>query len=103
MCFRLLTRTSRRKRPEPVARGLLTVATGALVTAMTRNGVRRLLCASALGVGNSRGHSGFVFDGCSCLCREKLNETIREMVSHCIGFVGRPVGYRHHFDHRVAS
>jgi uncharacterized protein YbjT (DUF2867 family) len=32
---------------------LLTVATGALVTAMTRNGVRRLVCISALGVGDS--------------------------------------------------
>ncbi|MGA8555124.1 MAG: NAD(P)H-binding protein [Candidatus Acidiferrales bacterium] len=30
---------------------LLTVATRALVTAMTRNGVRRLVCISALGVG----------------------------------------------------
>jgi hypothetical protein len=28
---------------------LLTVATGALVTVMTRNGVRRLVCISALG------------------------------------------------------
>ena len=42
--------------------GLLTVATRALVTAMTRNGVRRLVCISALGVGDSRGHGGFVFD-----------------------------------------
>ena len=41
---------------------LLTVATGALVTAMTHNGVRRLVCISALGVGDSRGHGGFVFD-----------------------------------------
>ena len=41
---------------------LPTVATGALVTAMTRNGVRRLVCISALGVGDSRGHGGFVFD-----------------------------------------
>lgn len=41
---------------------LLTVATQALVTAMTRNGVRRLVCISALGVGDSRGHGGFVFD-----------------------------------------
>ena len=41
---------------------LLTVATGALVTAMTRNGVRHLVCISALGVGDSRGHGGFVFD-----------------------------------------
>jgi uncharacterized protein YbjT (DUF2867 family) len=29
-------------------------ATGALVTAMTRNGVRRLVCISALGVGDSQ-------------------------------------------------
>src|SRR5437870_13617181 len=41
---------------------LLTVATDALVTEMTRNGVRRLVCISALGVGDSRGHGGFVFD-----------------------------------------
>ena len=33
---------------------LLTVATSALVTAMTRNGVRRLVCISALGVGDSQ-------------------------------------------------
>ena len=42
--------------------GLLTEATRALVTAMTRGGVRRLVCISALGVGDSRGHGGFVFD-----------------------------------------
>src|SRR5271156_6799911 len=60
---------------------LLADATGALLTAMTRNGVRRLVCVNALGVRDSRGHGGFVFDGCSCLCREKSNETIREMVS----------------------
>lgn len=41
---------------------LLTVATRSMITAMTRNGVRRLVCVSALGVGNSRGHGGFVFD-----------------------------------------
>ena len=41
---------------------LLTEATRALVTAMTRGGVRRLVCISALGVGDSRGHGGFVFD-----------------------------------------
>ena len=41
---------------------LLAVATRALVTAMTRNGVRRLVCISALGVGDSHGHGGFVFD-----------------------------------------
>jgi putative NADH-flavin reductase len=41
---------------------LLTVATRALIAAMTRAGVRRLICISALGVGDSRGHGGFVFD-----------------------------------------
>jgi uncharacterized protein YbjT (DUF2867 family) len=41
---------------------LLTAATRALVAAMTRTGVRRLICISALGVGDSRGHGGFVFD-----------------------------------------
>ena len=41
---------------------LLTIATRALVAAMTRSGVRRLVCVSALGVGDSRGHGGFVFD-----------------------------------------
>lgn len=41
---------------------LLTEATRALVPAMTRSGVRRLVCVSALGVGDSRGHGGFVFD-----------------------------------------
>ena len=41
---------------------LLTVATRALVEAMTRAGVRRLICISALGVGDSRNHGGFVFD-----------------------------------------
>jgi uncharacterized protein YbjT (DUF2867 family) len=29
---------------------------------MTRSGVRRLVCISPLGVGDSRGHGGFVFD-----------------------------------------
>ena len=41
---------------------LLTDATRALIPAMTRSGVRRLVCISALGVGDSRGHGGFVFD-----------------------------------------
>ena len=41
---------------------LLTEATHALIPAMKRSGVRRLICISALGVGDSRGHGGFVFD-----------------------------------------
>jgi putative NADH-flavin reductase len=41
---------------------LLTEVTRALVPTMTRSGVRRLVCISALGVGDSRGHGGFVFD-----------------------------------------
>lgn len=41
---------------------LLTVATRVLVAAVTRTGVRRLICISALGVGDSRGHGGFIFD-----------------------------------------
>jgi len=41
---------------------LLTEATHALIPAMSRSGVRRLVCISALGVGDSRGHGGFVFD-----------------------------------------
>lgn len=41
---------------------LLTEATHALIPAMNRSGVRRLVCISALGVGDSRGHGGFVFD-----------------------------------------
>jgi uncharacterized protein YbjT (DUF2867 family) len=41
---------------------LLADATRALILAMARSGVRRLVCISALGVGDSRGHGGFVFD-----------------------------------------
>jgi hypothetical protein len=79
MYSRLLSRPSRRKaipferlryRRQLVGAGLSpfrevslpTVAALALVTAMTRNGVRRLVCIDALGVGDSRDHGGFVFD-----------------------------------------
>jgi hypothetical protein len=79
MYSRPLSRPSRRKaipferlrcrrqfvghRPEPVPRGQLADRrNGALATAMTRNGMRRLVCISALGVGDSRSHGGFVFD-----------------------------------------
>ena len=41
---------------------LLTEATRALVPAMKGSGVDRLVCISALGVGDSRGHGGFAFD-----------------------------------------
>jgi uncharacterized protein YbjT (DUF2867 family) len=41
---------------------LLTVTTRALVAAMTRTAVHRLICISALGVGDSRGHGGFIFN-----------------------------------------
>jgi uncharacterized protein YbjT (DUF2867 family) len=41
---------------------LLSVATRALVQAMQRRNVRRLVCITGLGAGDSRGHGGFVFD-----------------------------------------
>ena len=41
---------------------LLTDATRAMISAITRSGARRLVCISALGVGDSHGHGGFVFD-----------------------------------------
>ncbi len=41
---------------------LLSLATPAIIAAMIRSGVRRLVCISALGVGDSRGHGGFFFD-----------------------------------------
>jgi putative NADH-flavin reductase len=41
---------------------LLSTATEALVKAMEEQGVRRLVCITGLGAGDSRGHGGFVFD-----------------------------------------
>jgi uncharacterized protein YbjT (DUF2867 family) len=41
---------------------LLSVATRALVKAMESRNVRRLVCITGLGAGDSRGHGGFVFD-----------------------------------------
>jgi uncharacterized protein YbjT (DUF2867 family) len=41
---------------------LLSTATAALVGAMEEQGVRRLVCITGLGAGDSRGHGGFVFD-----------------------------------------
>ena len=41
---------------------LLSTATRALVKAMGRQGVRRLVCITGLGAGDSRGHGGFLFD-----------------------------------------
>ena len=41
---------------------LLSVATRALVAAMARSGVRRLVCITGVGAGDSRGHGGFLYD-----------------------------------------
>jgi uncharacterized protein YbjT (DUF2867 family) len=41
---------------------LLSDATRALVTAMENRNVRRLVCITGLGAGDSRGHGGFLFD-----------------------------------------
>lgn len=41
---------------------LLSTATKALVAAMRRHGVRRLVSITGMGAGNSRGHGGFLFD-----------------------------------------
>lgn len=41
---------------------LLSSATRALVKAMDRQKVRRLVCITGMGAGDSRGHGGFVFD-----------------------------------------
>jgi uncharacterized protein YbjT (DUF2867 family) len=41
---------------------LLSTATRALVDTMTRQNVRRLVCITGLGAGDSRGHGGLFFD-----------------------------------------
>ena len=41
---------------------LLSSATRALVAAMTRRRVRRLVCITGMGAGDSRGHGGFLYD-----------------------------------------
>jgi len=41
---------------------LLSTATRALVTAMERGGVRRLVCITGMGAGDSRGHGGLLYD-----------------------------------------
>lgn len=41
---------------------VLSKATQALVAAMTRQGVRRLVCITGVGAGDSRGHGGFLYD-----------------------------------------
>ena len=41
---------------------LLSTATRSLVAAMTMRKVRRLVCITGLGAGDSRGHGGFVFN-----------------------------------------
>lgn len=41
---------------------VLSTATRALVTAMEQQKIRRLVCITGLGAGDSRGHAGFLFD-----------------------------------------
>ena len=41
---------------------LLSKATAALLDAMRQEGVRRLVCITGMGAGDSRGHGGFLFD-----------------------------------------
>lgn len=41
---------------------LLSTATRALVAAMRRRGLRRLIAITGIGAGDSRGHGGFLFD-----------------------------------------
>ena len=41
---------------------LLSEATASLVAAMARQGVRRLVCITGMGAGDSRGHGGFFYD-----------------------------------------
>lgn len=41
---------------------VLCVATRAVVAAMARGGVRRLVCITGLGAGDSRGHGGLLYD-----------------------------------------
>ena len=41
---------------------LLSAVSRALVAAMSRRGVKRLVCITGIGAGDSRGHGGFAFD-----------------------------------------
>ncbi|WP_428376948.1 NAD(P)-dependent oxidoreductase [Lichenicoccus sp.] len=41
---------------------LLSAATRVLISAMTQSGVRRLVCITGMGAGDSRGHGGFLYD-----------------------------------------
>ena len=41
---------------------LLSEGTRNLITAMKRTGVRRLVCITGIGAGDSRGHGGFLYD-----------------------------------------
>lgn len=54
---------------------LLSAATRALVAAMDRQAVRRLICITGLGAGDSRGHGGFVYD---CLVHPLLLRKVYE-------------------------
>ena len=54
---------------------LLSAATRALVVAMDRQAVRRLVCITGVGAGDSRGHGGFLYDR---LIRPVLLRTVYE-------------------------
>lgn len=41
---------------------MLSTATRALISAMMRSGVRRLICITGVGAGDSRDHGGFLYD-----------------------------------------
>ena len=77
---------------------LLAVATRALVTAMTRNGVRRLVCISALGVGTAMATAASFSTGCSSLCcsvmltRTRTVRKPRSAPAPSIGLLSGPPG-----------
>ena len=81
MCLRLLTRPSRRKRLEPVPRGQPAdrrnrrPGHGDDAQRSAPSGLRQ----RPWGSGTAVAHGGFVFDGCSCLCREKQSNSVVEI------------------------
>jgi putative NADH-flavin reductase len=55
--------------PELILRGtrLFSAATRVLIRAMEASGVRRLICVTGLGAGDSRGRGGFLYNAALCL------------------------------------